>query len=326
MLLDSRAMDSRYAPAVVEARWQEAWEAEGLYAAGAGARRDATYVICVPPPNVTGELHMGHALNGSIEDVLVRWHRMRGFDTLWQPGYDHAGIATQTVVEKDARAEGLTRQDLGREAFVARSGSGSSETGRTIMGQFRRLGRSLDYCARALHHGRRLRPRRSCVLRPAVGPRLDLPRQPHRQLVPVPPDRDLRPRGRARGDRTTRSTYVRYPFADGDGGRRLDRDCAAGDDPRGRRRRGPPGRHALPRRDRKDVFVPFIEQRVPVIADERVDPEFGTGALKVTPGHDPLDFEIGRDHGLPEPMAIGRDGRMSEGGGRPRRPHAGGGG
>ncbi|HVR13985.1 MAG TPA: class I tRNA ligase family protein, partial [Gaiellaceae bacterium] len=99
-------MEPRYAPGEVEARWQEAWEAEGLYAAGAGRRHDGTYVICVPPPNVTGELHMGHALNGSIQDALVRWHRMRGFDTLWQPGYDHAGIATQNVVEKSLAREG----------------------------------------------------------------------------------------------------------------------------------------------------------------------------------------------------------------------------
>ena len=138
-------MESRYDPTASESRWQEAWEAEGHYAAGAGARRDDTYVICVPPPNVTGDLHMGHALNGSIQDVLVRWHRMRGFDTLWQPGYDHAGIATQNVVEKELAKEGRTRQDIGREAFVDLTWEWLEKTGRTIMGQFRRLGCSLDY-------------------------------------------------------------------------------------------------------------------------------------------------------------------------------------
>ena len=111
-------MDSRYEPSGVEARWQKLWEADGLYAAGAGARHDETYVICVPPPNVTGDLHMGHALNGSIQDVLIRWHRMRGFDTLWQPGYDHAGIATQNVVERALAKEGRSRQEIGRQAFV----------------------------------------------------------------------------------------------------------------------------------------------------------------------------------------------------------------
>ena len=138
-------MDSLYRPEGVEARWQQAWEEQGLYAAGAGARRDDTYTICVPPPNVTGDLHMGHALNGTLQDVLVRWHRMQGFDTLWQPGYDHAGIATQNVVETELARGGLTRHDLGREAFVARTWEWLEKTGRTIMGQFRRLGASLDY-------------------------------------------------------------------------------------------------------------------------------------------------------------------------------------
>ena len=138
-------MDTRYDPKSVEARWQQAWETEGLYAAGAGARRDETYVICVPPPNVTGELHMGHALNGSMQDCLIRWHRMRGYDTLWQPGYDHAGISTQNVVERELAKEGLTRHDLGREAFVERTWEWLEQTGRTIMGQYRRLGASLDY-------------------------------------------------------------------------------------------------------------------------------------------------------------------------------------
>ena len=117
-------MEPRYDPRGVEERWQRTWEDEGLYHAGAGARRDETYVICVPPPNVTGELHMGHALNGSIQDALVRWHRMRGYDTLWQPGYDHAGIATQNVVETALAREGTSRQEIGREAFVERTWSG----------------------------------------------------------------------------------------------------------------------------------------------------------------------------------------------------------
>jgi valyl-tRNA synthetase len=140
-----RLLAPLYEPAGVEARWQEVWEREGLYAAGAGARRDESYVICVPPPNVTGDLHMGHALNGSIQDVLIRWHRMQGYRTLWQPGYDHAGIATQNVVEKQLATEGLTRHDLGREAFLERTWEWLEQTGRTIMGQYRRLGASLDY-------------------------------------------------------------------------------------------------------------------------------------------------------------------------------------
>src|SRR3954463_8218415 len=138
-------MEPLYRPEGVEERWQRAWEDEGLYRGGAGARLDDSYCICVPPPNVTGELHMGHALNGSIQDALVRWHRMRGFDTLWQPGYDHAGIATQNVVEKQLLAEGTLRQEIGREAFLERTWRWLDEAGRAIMGRFRRLGCSLDY-------------------------------------------------------------------------------------------------------------------------------------------------------------------------------------
>src|SRR5919204_6995762 len=138
-------MDTRYDPHGVEERWQRTWEEEGLYRAGAAARRPETYVICVPPPNVTGELHLGHALNGAIQDALIRFHRMCGYDTLWQPGYDHAGISTQNVVEKQLVAEGTSRQEIGREAFVERTWRWLEETGRTILFQFRRLGASLDY-------------------------------------------------------------------------------------------------------------------------------------------------------------------------------------
>ena len=120
-------MDPLYKPDGVEARWQQTWEAEGLYAAELDSERPS-FVIAVPPPNVTGELHMGHALNASIQDLLVRYHRMRGFSTLWQPGYDHAGIATQNVVERDLAKEGLTRHDLGRRRSSNARGAGSSTT------------------------------------------------------------------------------------------------------------------------------------------------------------------------------------------------------
>ena len=137
-------MEPRYEPQGVEERWQRTWEEEGLYNAEPDPTAES-YVICIPPPNVTGELHMGHALNASIQDLLIRWHRMRGFNTLWQPGYDHAGIATQNVIEKELAKEGLTRHDLGREAFVERTWAWLEKYGGVIMGQLRRLGASLDY-------------------------------------------------------------------------------------------------------------------------------------------------------------------------------------
>jgi valyl-tRNA synthetase len=305
-------MESRYVPSEVEARWQTAWEAEGLYAAGAGKRHDDTYVICVPPPNVTGELHMGHALNGSIQDVLIRWHRMRGFDTLWQPGYDHAGISTQNVVERALAREGTSRQEIGREAFVERTWEWLEKTGRTIMGQFRRLGCSLDYSrerftmdddyvravttffVRLWDRGWIYRANRIVNWCPFHQTAISDLEVVHEEM-----------------DDTLYT--IRYPFADGDGREGVSvatvrpatilADVAVAvhpDDPRYGDAVG------------REVIVPYTERHVPVLADARIDREFGTGALKVTPGHDPLDFDIGRDHGLPEPMAVGWDGRMSE--------------
>src|SRR6266550_2643723 len=303
-------METRYLPQDVEPRWQRAWEKEGLYRAGAGTRRAETYVICVPPPNVTGELHMGHALNGSIQDVLVRWHRMQGYDTLWQPGYDHAGISTQAVVEKELAKEGKTRQDIGREAFVERTWEWLEKTGRTIMGQYRRLGASLDYSrerftmddayiravSRFFVHlwerGWIYRANRIVNWCP-----FHLTALSDLEVAHVDVDDTL--------------TYVQYPLADGDGHitiatarpATIPADVAVAVHPDDDRYRHLVGR---------EVIVPVVERRVPVIADERVERDFGTGALKVTPGHDLLDYEIGRDHGLPEITVIGPDGQMNE--------------
>ncbi len=303
-------MEQTYSAADLEEHWQRTWEEEGHYRAGAGARRDETFVICVPPPNVTGALHMGHALNGSLQDVLVRWHRMRGFDTLWQPGYDHAGISTQNVVEKQLVREGTSRKEIGREAFVERVWRHLEETGRTIMGQYRRLGASLDYererftmddayieaVMRFFVHlwGRGWIYRANRIVNwcpfheTAIS---DL------EVVHEPMD--------------DRLTYARYPFTDGSGSitvatvrpATILADVAVAVHPDDVRYRDAVG---------KEVVVPYVERRVPVIADELVDPEFGTGALKITPGHDPTDFEIGRRHELETLTVIGPDGRMNE--------------
>jgi valyl-tRNA synthetase len=302
-------MEPLYRPEGVEERWQETWEAEGLYEADAD-RGGPTFVIAHPPPNVTGELHMGHALQLALADTLVRMKRMQGFNTLFQPGYDHAGISTQNVVEKDLAREGKTRHDLGREAFEARVWEWLHLYGRTIMTQFRRIGASLDYrrerftmdddYVRAVmrffvhlyRKGWIYRDNRIINWCPFHETSLsDL------ELVHVERDDAL--------------SYITYPFAEGDGGitiatarpATIPADVAIAVNPEDERYREVVGREAV---------VPYVERAVPVIADEGVDPEFGTGALKVTPGHDPLDFEIGRRHGLPEPMVIGPDGRMND--------------
>jgi valyl-tRNA synthetase len=301
-------MESLYDPSGVERRWQETWEAEGLYGAGVGRRRDESFVICVPPPNVTGELHMGHALNGAMQDVLVRWHRMQGFDTLWQPGYDHAGISTQNVVEKQLVAEGTSRQEIGREAFVERTWDWLERTGRTIMGQYRRLGASLDYSrerftmddeyvravmtffVRLWERGWIYRANRIVNWCPY-----------HETAIS-----DLEVEHVEKDDTLYR---IVYPFADGEGALTIATvrpctllaDTAVAVHPEDPRYADAVGR---------EVIVPVVERRVPVVADARVEREFGTGALKVTPGHDPMDFEIGRDHGLETLTVIGPDGRM----------------
>jgi valyl-tRNA synthetase len=303
-------MEPLYKPQGVEERWQRTWEEEGLYRAGVARRRDESFVICVPPPNVTGALHMGHALNGSIQDVLIRWHRMRGFDTLWQPGYDHAGISTQNVVEKQLVREGTSRKELGREAFVERVWRHLEETGRTIMAQYRSLGASLDYererftmddayieavmtfFVHLWERGWLYRANRLvnwCTFHETAISDLEV------EHVEV--DDAL--------------TYARYPYADGSGSITIATvrpatilaDVAVAVNPADERYRDAVG---------KEVIVPVVERRVPVIADERVEVGFGSGALKITPGHDQLDFDIGRDHGLPTLTVIGPDGRMTE--------------
>ena len=307
------AVDSLYRPELVEERWQRTWEDEGLFEAHPADDREA-YAIAVPPPNVTGALHMGHALNGTLQDVLVRWQRMRGRNALWQPGYDHAGIATQNVVERELAKEGLSRHDLGRDAFVERVWAWLEEYGGIIMGQYRRLGASLDYrrerftmddaYVRAVlrffvhlyKRGWIYRDNRIVNWCPRCATAISDLEVVHRDVDDV-------------------LAYVRYPLADGSGHVTVATvrpptmlaDVAVAVSPDDARYASLVGREAI---------VPLVERRVPIIADERVETDFGTGALKITPGHDPVDFEIGRQHGLDEPMVIGLDGRMNAEAGR----------
>ncbi|MFL5919027.1 MAG: valine--tRNA ligase [Gaiellaceae bacterium] len=302
-------MESLYKPAGVEERWQRTWEEEGDYQAEADAPGE-TFVMALPPPNVTGDLHMGHALNASIQDLLIRWHRMRGFNTLWQPGYDHAGIATQNVIEKELAKEGLTRHDLGREKFLERTWAWLEKYGGVIMGQLRRLGASLDYrrermtmddrYVRAVMHWFAHLHERGLLYRG------------NRIVNWCPGCRSAISDLEVNHEETDDTLYtIRYPLADGSGHISIATvrpptmlaDVAVAVHPGDERYRGVVGR---------EVILPIVGRRLPVIEDERVESEFGTGAVKITPGHDPMDWEIGRDHRLPEPTVIGLDGLMSE--------------
>ncbi len=302
-------METLYRPEGVEERWQHIWEEEGLYAAEADDPRE-TFVIAFPPPNVTGELHLGHALQLSLADALVRWKRMQGYNALFQPGYDHAGISTQSVVEKGLEADGRRRQDLGREAFVDLVWEWLHRYGRTIMTQFRRMGASMDYrrerftmdeayVRAVMRHfvhlwdkGYLYRDQRIVNWCPYhLSSLSDL------ELDHVEVNDELH--------------FIRYPLADGSGHVTIATvrpatilaDVAVAVHPDDERYASLVG---------KEAVVPFVERVIPIVADERVQPEFGTGALKVTPGHDPTDFDIGRAHGLPEPMVVGPDGRMND--------------
>jgi len=302
-------MEPLYKPEGVEERWQRMWEQEGLYNAEPDPSRES-YVYAFPPPNVTGELHLGHALQVSLGDLLMRMKRMQGFNVLFQTGYDHAGISTQAAVEKQLAREGTSRQEIGRAAFEARVWDWLREYGGKIMFQFRRLGASMDYrrerftmddaYVRAVmrffvHLYRKqwiYRANRIINWCPFHETSLsDL------ELVHVDIDDTL--------------LTIRYPLADGAGHiaiatvrpATIPADVAVAVHPED---------HRYTQLVGKEAIVPFVERRVPIIADERVQPDFGTGALKITPGHDPADFEIGRDHGLPEPMVIGPDGRMKD--------------
>jgi valyl-tRNA synthetase len=302
-------MEPLYKPHGVEERWQRTWEAEGLFNTEPEPGRES-FTYAFPPPNVTGELHLGHALQLAIGDAIIRMKRMQGVNVLFQCGYDHAGISTQNAVEKQLAREGTSREELGREAFEARVWEWLREYGGKIMSQFRRMGASMDYrrerftmdpgYVRAVltffvhlyRKGWIYRDNRIINWCPFHQTSLsDL------ELVHEEIDDAL--------------TYARYPLADGSGHVTIATvrpatilaDVAVAVHPDDERYKDMIGR---------EVVVPVVARRVPIIADERVEMEFGTGALKITPGHDPTDYAIGRDHALPELTVIGPDGRMNE--------------
>ena len=301
-------METLYKPAGVEERWQRIWEEEGYYNADPDPSRES-FTIAHPPPNVTGDLHLGHALQLSLADTIVRTRRMQGYNALFQPGFDHAGISTQNAVEKHLAQQGKTRQDLGREAFVQLVWEWLREYGGKIMVQFRRVGASLDY--------RRERfTMDDAYIRAVMRFFVHLYRKGWiyraNRIINWCPfhQTSLSDLELAHVEVDDALTYVRYSFADGDGHITIATvrpatilaDVAVAVHPEDERYRDLVGR---------EVIVPVVERCVPVIADERVEREFGTGALKVTPGHDPLDYDIGRDHNLPEITVIGPDGRMN---------------
>jgi valyl-tRNA synthetase len=291
---DRTQLAPQYAPAQVETRRYEGWIDAGYFTPA--AEGDApTYTIVIPPPNVTGSLHIGHALDHTLIDALIRRRRMQGYRTLWLPGMDHAGIATQNVVERELAKEGLSRHDLGREKFVERVWQWKASSGGAILGQMRRLGDSVDWTrerftmdeglSRAVHTMFKLLYDEGLIYRAERiinwCPRC-LTALSDIEVEHVEEDGEL--------------ISIRY----GDGADSIvvattRPETMLGDTAVAVHPDDPRYAHMIGR----TVELPLTGRRIPVIADPHVDPEFGTGAVKVTPAHDPNDFEIGRRHDLP---------------------------
>ena len=289
-------LDKTYRPAEIEAKQYEQWERDGAFAAGQ-RHNAAPYTIVIPPPNVTGSLHMGHALNNTLQDVLVRFARMRGRDALWQPGTDHAGIATQMVVERQLEAEGKTRHDLGRAAFIERVWEWKAESGGVITDQLRRLGASCDWSRERFTMDEGLS---AAVRKVFVELYKDGLIYKDKRLVNWDPKlhtaiSDLEVQ---QHEVDGHLWYIDYPI-EGAAGRVLTvattrpetmlGDTAVAVHPDDERYRDLIGKHAI---------LPLVGRRLPIVADEYTDPEQGSGAVKITPAHDFNDFEVGRRHGL----------------------------
>jgi valyl-tRNA synthetase len=304
----------------VEGRWYEEWERRGAFEADPKPDKEP-YCVVIPPSNVTGALHMGHALNGAIQDALIRRARMKGYETLWLPGVDHASIAVQNVVErKIMREEGKSRWDLGREAFVERCREFALQTREQILGQYKRLGASLDW--------RRLRYTMDddyvdAVLTAFI--RLyeeGLIYRGNRITNWCPHDRSAISDLEVNYEDVEGKLYgIRYSFVDGKGPGPDGEGYAQVFSTRPETMLGDVALVVNPEDARytdligRRVMVPFVEREIEVFADEHVDPEFGTGVLKVTPAHDPNDFEIGGRLGLDPVNVMNPDGTINAAGG-----------
>ena len=297
-------------PKTLESKWYEFWESQGYYAAGLDTTKQDNFCILLPPPNVTGTLHMGHGFNQTIMDALTRYHRMRGDNTLWQPGTDHAGIATQIVVERQLDAQGVSRHDLGREKFLEKVWEWKEYSGGTITKQMRRLGTSPDWSrerftmdaglnkvvtesfVRLYNEGLIYRGKRLVNWDPKLGTAVsDL------EVISEEEDGSM--------------WHINYPLADGSGQLTVATtrpetmlgDVAVMVHPEDARYKDLIG---------KQVKLPLCDREIPIIADDYVDKEFGTGVVKVTPAHDFNDYAVGQRHNLPMVGILNLEGFVNE--------------
>ncbi|AZM46057.1 valine--tRNA ligase [Streptomyces sp. WAC 06738] len=287
-------LPTQYTPGEVETSLYEGWVERGYFAADAKSDKPP-YAIVIPPPNVTGSLHLGHAFEHTLIDALTRRKRMQGYETLWQPGMDHAGIATQNVVERELAKEGLSRHDLGREAFVERVWKWKAESGGQIAGQMRRLGDGVDWSRDRFTMDEGLSRAVQTIFKRLFDDELIYRAERIINWCPrcltaisdieveyQDDDGELVSIRYGEGEQSIVVATTRAETMLG--------DTAVAVHPDDERYRHLVG---------TEIVLPLTGRRIPVLADEHVDPEFGTGAVKVTPAHDPNDFEIGRRHDLP---------------------------
>ncbi|AFY50805.1 valyl-tRNA synthetase [Nostoc sp. PCC 7524] len=305
-------LPSLYDPFSTEAKWQKFWEDNQIYKADPNHGGEP-YCVVIPPPNVTGSLHMGHAFESALIDVLVRYHRMQGRNTLWLPGTDHASIAVHTILEKQLKAEGKTRYELGRDQFLERAWKWKTESGGTIVNQLRRLGVSVDWSRERFTLDEGLS---KAVVEAFVSLYNEGLIYRGEYLVNWCPASQS-----AVSDVEVESKEVegnlwhfRYPLSDGSGyvevattrPETMLGDTGVAVNPNDERYR-----HLIG----KTLTLPIMQREIPIIGDELVDPSFGTGCVKVTPAHDPNDFEMGKRHNLPFINILNKDGTLNANGG-----------
>lgn len=307
--MQKESMAKGYEPKEVEEKWYKYWEENGLFQAETTSEEEP-YCIVIPPPNVTGSLHMGHALNNTLQDIMCRYKRMKGYNVLWQPGTDHAGIATQNVVEKDLASKGTDRHKVGRDKFIEMVWEWREKYGGVILNQLKRLGCSCDWSRErfTMDEGlsRAVREVFVHLWEQGLVYRGDYiinwcPRC-HTALADLEVEHD---------EVESALYYIRYLFKDQEGHltvattrpETLLGDTAVAVNPEDPRYKDMAGSH---------VILPVLKKEIPVIYDKYVDREFGTGALKITPAHDPNDFEIGNAHKLERIRVIDDAGRMNE--------------
>ena len=302
----------QYDPTLTEAKWQAAWEKEQVFRADPDHTGEP-YCIVIPPPNVTGSLHMGHAFESALIDTLIRYHRMKGDNTLWLPGTDHASIAVQTILEKQLKAEGKNRDDLGREKFLERAWQWKEESGGTIVNQLRSLGVSVDWSRErfTLDEGLSRSVKTAFIQLYEEG----LIYRGNYLVNWCPSSQSAVSDLEIENEEVNGHLwYLRYPLSDRSG------ELVVATT-RPETMLGDTGVAVNPNDERYQAFIgktvtlPIVGREIPIFADELVDPAFGTGCVKVTPAHDPNDFEMGKRHQLPFINILNKDGTINENGG-----------